>query len=73
MVDSHRKYINDRCRICAGQVDIDKRRCEVSLFKEECKALWNVELKEDSAEIHPVWICHKCKKTLSRIHRAPET
>ena len=65
-MDSHRKYICDRCRICAGRVDSDKRRCEVYSFKDGCKALWNVEINEDSAEIHPVWTCHKCRKTLSR-------
>jgi len=23
-------------------------------------------MKEDSAEIHPLWICHKCRKSLSK-------
>ena len=66
-MDSYRRYIYDRCKICAGQVDSDKRRCrEVSSFIEECKALWNVKIEKDSAKIHPLWICHKCRKTLSR-------
>lgn len=45
----------------------DTRGCEVSLFEAECKALcmfMDVEIGEGSAEIHSVWICHKCKKTL---------
>ena len=31
-----------------------KRPCEVSLFKEGCKAPWDVKIKEDWAEIHPL-------------------
>ena len=46
-------HIRDRCRICAGLVYIDKRTCEVSLFESESKALWNVDIGKDSAEIQP--------------------
>ena len=47
-------HIRDRCRICAGLLYIDKRTCEVSLFESESKALWNVDIGKDSAEIQPV-------------------
>ena len=46
-------------------MDSDKRRYEVSSFKDKYKALWDVKIKEDSAEIHPLWICHKYRKTFS--------
>ena len=52
-----RMHIRDRCRICAGLVYIDKRTCEVSLFESESKALWNVDIGKDLAEIQPVKIC----------------
>lgn len=65
MMDLHQNYIEDYCRLCGGIVHSDRRRCEVSLFEAECKALWNLDVTKDSAEVHPVWVCHKCKKTLS--------
>ena len=48
-------HIRDRCRICAGLVCIDKRTREVSLFESESKAVWNVDIGKDSAEIQPVY------------------
>ena len=61
-MDSQRRYIYDQCRIGAGHVHGQwswKRRCEVSSFKEECKAPWNVKIKEDWAEIDPLWFAIK--------------
>ena len=44
-------------------MDSAKRRCDVSAFKDKYKALWDVKIKEESAEIHLLLICLKCRKT----------
>lgn len=72
-MDTHRLYIDSRCRICAVNVNDDKRKCEVLSFIDECKALWSVDIEEDHAEIHPTSICHKCKKTLLRFRSSQQS
>lgn len=72
-MDTHRLYIDSRCRICAVNVNDDKRNCEVSLFTDECKSLRSVVIEEDTVEIHPTCICHKFKKTLLRFRPSQQS
>ena len=67
-------HIRDRCRMCAGLVYIDKRAREVSLFESESKAVWNVDIRKDSAEIQPVYrFANDRRKHMNLLERLTNT
>ena len=81
-MESHRRVLENRCRICKSSVakshkhrshrkkrkKVDKKR-----FAAEFKEYWNVNILEENDDVFPVFICGTCGRFMYRLRDGQST
>lgn len=69
-MDKHVAFLRNLCRLCGNSVKNKADVAKKSAFKRELLEKFNINIDEDSCEIHPEKVCPPCKRLLYRVRES---
>ena len=69
-MDKHVAFLKNVCRLCGNSVKNKADVAKKTAFKRELLEKFNINIDEDSSEIHPEKVCPPCKRLLYRVRES---
>ena len=69
-MDKHVAFLRNLCRLCGNSVKNKADVAKKTAFKREPLEKSNINIDEDSSEIHPEKVCPPCKRLLYRVRES---
>ena len=69
-MDKHVAFLKNVCRLCGNSVKNKADVAKKTAFKLELLEKFNINIDEDSREIHPEKVCPPCKRLLYRVRES---
>ena len=66
-MDKHVAFLRNVCRLCGNSVKNKADVAKKTAFKRELLEKFDINIDEDSSEIHPEKVCPPCKRLLYRV------
>ena len=60
-MEEHINALELICRICGQITPSAKNRSKLAKYKTELLAVYNLDIDEDQVDIHPSFLCNKCR------------
>lgn len=67
LMDEHISFLENLCRLCGKGLSSKADLAHKNSFKLELLVQFEINVENDSEEVHPLWICPACKRLLYRI------
>ena len=64
-MEEHTRLLEALCRICGVKLKGKERKAEVLKCANEIREIWKVSVLVDSPNVHPKYICMKCRMKYS--------
>ncbi|XP_066298933.1 V(D)J recombination-activating protein 1-like [Branchiostoma lanceolatum] len=70
-MEEHRQYLKTVCRVCNSRLK-KGWSAKVLTFDEVIRQSYGVDVRQDSKELHPEFLCNKCRLKLQRLKEKPK-
>ena len=67
-MDVHKQLLNSLCRICGEIIKAGQRREEAYKLADQIQQIWKVSVSADYRNVHPRYICIRCRAKCSNDH-----